>query len=133
MENYLDPIIFQLLKLLTPLSYQATTSSKSSGLKNRAKTTKMLFLHAKLAVELNLRESCFKNKVTIISEFTKEVLLTGPKIMALFVPLVKKIAKINTISLTLSYFESTVLFVISFYFITPRSYHTIFLFTYLPT
>ena len=62
--------------------------------KNHVKTTKMSFSHVKLEVGQTLQENCFKNKVTITSEFMKEVSLIGATIMDLFAFQMTKIVRL---------------------------------------
>ena len=64
------------------------------GFKNQVKATKMSFWHVKLEVGQTLQENCFKNKVTITSEFMKEVSSIGAKIMVLFAFQMTKIVRL---------------------------------------
>ena len=93
MEKYQDRTTFLLPKLKRLSRCQKMNFSKNMDSKNQVKITKMSFSRVKLEVGQTLQENCYKNKVTITSEFMKEVSSIGATIMVLFAFQVTKIVK----------------------------------------
>ena len=94
MEKYQDRTTFLSPKLKRLSRCQKMNFSKNMDSKNQVKATKMSFSHVKLEGGQTLQENCFKNKVTITSEFMKEVSLIGATIMVLFAFQMTKIVRL---------------------------------------